>query len=622
MPTCIILFELDFFSLAKFKIMQPKIQENPSLEHEAQYKSIDSMLQYAMDSRVSNVKDSIDLTLQAKAKCEALNYAIGVAKCNCQLGLFYMIMGDHLAALEYSEDALTTFSNLGDKQGRADALYNIGSIEYKSTQYHKGLEHLYECLRIQKEIEDLKGQSKTLKAIGFIYEAFNELEKALETYVKCREISHLIDDKNGESNACNPLSGLYLKKGDYKNALESINTSIELKQETGDKRGLAFAWYGKGKIHLHVKEYKLAEEFFLTSMKVHTEVGEKMGCGMALTKLGQVCVATNKPKQAKDYFHEAIKVGESIDNWQIMYKAYFELFNIAMKEHNQAEALAYHIKYHDYKEQVINSETKSKIKSLESMWKMESLESEARIQRENNLIIKKKNEELDKFSSRVSHDLRGPISSLMGLYDVVKSEISEEKALKYFELYHHRITRINQTIIDLLELSKVNDWQMSKTIIDFDEMIHDCIDSFSYLPGFDKIEFSIEIERELKIQSDRSLMNTILQNLIENSIKYARRDIDKPTVNVQVKMTAEDYMCIIVEDNGIGIDPKFQEKVFDMFYRANDEVQGSGLGMFILKSAVEKLEGEVSLSSAVNKGTKFVILLPIIENMKKEYLGI
>ncbi|UXX78224.1 tetratricopeptide repeat-containing sensor histidine kinase [Reichenbachiella carrageenanivorans] len=602
--------------------MQPNIQNEPSLDYEAQLKRVDSMLKYAMESRVSSVKDAIDLTIQAQAKCVSLNYAQGLAQCSCQLGLFYMIIGDHLAALEYSQDALKLFTELASKQGMADALFNIGSIEYKSTKYHKGLERFYECLRIQREIKDVVGESRTLKAIGFIYEAFNEYDKALETYQKCRELSHLNNDKNGESNACNPLSGIYLKRGDYKNALETINTSIILKKETGDKRGLAFAWYGKGKIHLHLKEYEEARGYFLKSLKVHNEVGDKMGCGMSMTKLGQVCKSTNQYSEAKKYFHEAIALGESLDNLQLMYKAYYELFDIAMNDSNESEALAFHIKYHNYKEQVLNSETKSKIKSLESMWKMESLESEARLQRENNYAIEKKNEELDKFSSRVSHDLRGPISSLMGLYDVVRSEISDENALRYFQLYHHRITRINQTIIDLLELSKVKDWQLSSTRIDFDEMVADCIESFSYLPGFDKIQFDIELDKEMEIESDRSLMNTIIQNLIENSIKYARQDIDNPFVKIQVKQTAEDYMCVIVEDNGIGIEEEYQTKVFDMFYRANDEVQGSGLGMFILKSAVEKLEGEVSLMSEVNKGTKFVVLLPILENLKKEYLGI
>lgn len=602
--------------------MQPNTRKEPSLTNEAQINGIDSMLQYAMESRVSSVKDAIDLTLQAQAKSEALKYVKGLAKCSSQLGLFYMIMGDHETALEYSQKALKSFTELDDKQGIAEVLYTISSVEYKSSKYHEGLEHLYECLRIQKEIDDFNGQSKSLKAIGYIYEVFNELDKALETYERCRELSHLNNDKNGESNACNPLSGLYLKKGDYKNALEAISTSINLKKETGDKRGLAFAWYGKGKIHLHLKEYDEAREFFLKSLKVHIEVGEKMGSGMSLTKLGYICAETNDIDQAKEYFKEAIEVGEGINNQQIIYKAYFQLFNIAMAEGDEPQALAYHIKYHDFKEQVINSETRGKIKSLESMWKMESLESEARIQRENNLIVEKKNEELDKFSSRVSHDLRGPISSLMGLYDVVKSEISDPNSLKYFELYHHRITRINQTIIDLLELSKVKDWQLSKTTINFEEMVADCIESFSYLPGFDKINFEIELDADLKIQSDRSLMNTIIQNLIENSIKYSRQDIEDPFVRIQIKQTAEDYMCVIVEDNGIGIDEKYHSKVFEMFYRANDEVQGSGLGMFILKSAVEKLEGEVSLVSEPGKGTKFVILLPIIENMKKEYLGI
>ena len=602
--------------------MQPKVQKELSLDHEAQIKRVNFLLKYAMDSRVSSVKKSIDLTLEAQAICKSLEFAQGLAKCSCQLGLFYMIMGDHQSALDYSDESLVAYTELGDKQGMADALYNIGSIEYKSSQYHNGLEHLYECLRIQEDIEDKVGQSKSLKAIGSIYEVFHEYEKAMEIYVKCRELSHLIDDKNGESNACNPLSGLYLKIGDYKNALEVINTSISLKKESGDRRGLAFAWYGKAKIHLHLNEYQKAKELFLKSLKVHIDAGEKMGQGMVLTKLGQIDLAANHYEDAKRQFKEAIAIGEEIENKQLIYKAYFELFNIAMNENNETEALSYHIKYHDIKEQVINFEAKSKIKSLESMWNMESLESEAQIQRENNLIFEKQNEELDRFSSRVSHDLRGPISSLMGLHDVVKTEIKDEAALKYFELYHHRITRINQTIIDLLELSKVKDWQLSKTIIDFDELVADCIDSFNYLPRFKKINFSIEIEPQMKIQSDRSLMNTIIQNLIENSIKYSRQKISDPFVKIQIKQTAEDYMCIIVEDNGIGIDSQYQEKVFDMFYRANEDVQGSGLGMYILKAAVEKLEGEVSLISEVNIGTKFVILLPIIDNVKKEYLGI
>lgn len=284
-----------------------------------------------------------------------------------------------------------------------------------------------------------------------------------------------------------------------------------------------------------------------------------------------------------------------------------------MAESNRSEALDFHIQYTHLKDRVFNSESKGKMQSLESMWKMEALENEARVQREKNIVVEGQIEELDRFSSRVSHDLRGPISSLIGLYEVVKSEVTDEVALKYFDLYNNSLTRINQKVVDLLSLSKVKDWKMTRVEIGFEEIIADCIASFSYIPIFNKVNFVVDLDDSLSIQSDHSLISTIIQNLIENSIKYARKDSVEPFVKVIVKQSAEDYFCIIVEDNGIGIDSKYQDKVFDMFYRANDEGQGSGLGMYILKSAVDKLEGEVELKSILGEGTKFVVLLPILD---------
>lgn len=600
--------------------MQSKIQGIP-MQEESIHVNVDRLLSFAMESRVSNVRHAIDLALEAEERSKDQEYDLGLATSHDHLGLFYMIIGESELSVKYATLGLEEFQALQNKNGKATCLYTLGSVNYKKGNHHQGLEFLYECLRIQQDIGDLSGQSKTLKAIGYIYEIFQEFDKALETYQRCQKISHLNNDKNGESNACNPMSGLYLKRNDYKNALKAINISISLKQQTGDKRGLAFAWYGKAKIHISLNETEEAKILLKKSLSIHQKVSDHLGMGMALVKLGLLLKKSDSIK-AKEYLNRAIIAGQAIGNELILYKAHFQLFEIAMNEGNRNVALDHHIKFHDYKEGVINSETKSKIKSLESMWKMEALENEAKQQRDNNVVMEKQNEELDKFSSRVSHDLRGPISSLVGLYDVVKNEVSDPSAMKYFNLYHKRLKHIDQIIVDLLALTKVKDWEMTRTLIDFDGIVKECIDAFNYLPGFERINFSIDIDQDLSMTSDRILMNTIIQNLIENSIKYASSKVGQPFVNVKVQKSAEDFMCIIVEDNGIGIDERYQGKVFDMFYRASEDVQGSGLGMYILKSAVDKLEGEVSLSSELGKGSKFIVLIPILESLRKEYLGI
>lgn len=572
---------------------------------------VDTLLKHAYELRVSNVKQSIELAEEASRISEKITYQRGLATSQSHLGLFHMITGNNEEGLVCSELALSNFEAMDDKAGMAGALYNIGSIQYKTSNHHVGLEYFHRCLRLQQEIKDAIGESKTLKAVGYIYETFNEHDKAFETYLKCREISRSVNDKNGESNACNPLSGLYLKREDYKNAFETINTSIELKEETGDRRGLAFAYYGKAKVHLQLGEFEEAKELLLKCLDIHADVGEHLGSAMCLNKLGQLYYNLQQYDEAKTFLDDAITVGKEMNNHEVMFKAYYYHFKVAMAEKDEKKALRYHIQYHNNQQSVINSESSGKIKSLEAIWKAETLEREAKIQMEKNAVIEKKNAELDTFVYRVSHDLRGPISSLLGLYNVVGMDVEDKKALGYFDIYHQQITRLNNIIIDLIELTKVRDWEIKSVEIDFDQMVGDCIRSFNFMPNFEKIRFDIAIQNNMKIQSDRSLMNTVIQNLVENSIKYSKKD-GNPVVGISIRrLESDNTLRIKVQDNGIGIDEQDQERIFEMFYRANDDVQGSGLGMYILKNAVEKLEGEVKLESQLGKGSTFEIKIPI-----------
>ena len=103
-------------------------------------------------------------------------------------------------------------------------------------------------------------------------------------------------------------------------------------------------------------------------------------------------------------------------------------------------------------------------------------------------------------------------------------------------------------------------------------------------------------------------MNVIFQNLIENAIKYSRNDVS-PVVNVKV-IKMGDQLEITVKDNGIGIREEYQSRIFEMFFRANDKVQGSGLGLYILKNAVDKLSGTIDFKSKPNEGSQFQVKIP------------
>ncbi len=222
--------------------------------------------------------------------------------------------------------------------------------------------------------------------------------------------------------------------------------------------------------------------------------------------------------------------------------------------------------------------------------------------------LKYKNKELDTFVYKASHDLRGPIASLMGLFKIIENEITDPQSMEYFNLYNKQITRLNDIILNLIQLTKIKEVDVVKQKIDFEETIESCIGSFTNLPNFENVSFNINLELDKPFISDRTLVNTIMQNLIENAIKYSKPG-QKSEVQLEIKRNINDDLIIRIEDQGIGIEESIQGEVFNMFFRASNEVIGSGLGLYILKNAVEKLNGKVSLFSKVNEGTTFMIKL-------------
>ena len=282
---------------------------------------------------------------------------------------------------------------------------------------------------------------------------------------------------------------------------------------------------------------------------------------------------------------------------------------LAKKEGNTQLALGYLEKYFLQKEEVINSENYNIVKSYEALSKIESLEREAKAQEEKSEIVERKNAELDSFFYRVSHDLKGPISSLLGLYNVVKIDITDTKSLELFRMYHSQAVRMNDIVIGLINLTEIKNTEKLKTQINFEKLIDDCINSCRYLPNFSSAKFEKYIA-SFDFLAEWAIINTILQNLIENAIKYSRPNVE-PVIKISV-YREENFVVIIVADNGQGIAPEHQSNIFNMFYRATDKNSGSGLGLYILKRAVERTQGQIEFVSVPNQGSSFMVRIPCI----------
>jgi signal transduction histidine kinase len=227
--------------------------------------------------------------------------------------------------------------------------------------------------------------------------------------------------------------------------------------------------------------------------------------------------------------------------------------------------------------------------------------------KEQTKVIENKNAELDAFFYRISHDLKGPISSLLGLSALANREIKDAQAKEYMEKQQHQVERLNHIITGLINLTRLNHTELQKEKIDFDKIIDGCIVSLNGLPGFTSINFKKDIQDGIEFHSVWTLLNAILQNLIENGIKYSRQEF--PYVHIKVWQESE-WTFIEVADNGQGIHADHQSRIFEMFYRASQHASGTGLGLYILKRSVDRLQGVINMESTEGAGSTFTVKLP------------
>lgn len=233
-------------------------------------------------------------------------------------------------------------------------------------------------------------------------------------------------------------------------------------------------------------------------------------------------------------------------------------------------------------------------------------------------IIEHKNAELDSFFYRISHDLKGPISSALGVTLLAQLDVKDTLALEYFKRQQTQLERLSDIIKGLVKLTKLNDEDLQTKMIDFDKMINECILSFNSLVNFPKVKFKKEIDADIEFYSEWTLLNGILQNLIENAIKYAGDD--NPWVRINIRRESG-WVTIQVEDNGQGIPPEHQERIFDMFFRATENENGTGLGLYILKRSVDRLKGTIEIKSEVGVGSTFTVRLPSMKREPQPVMG-
>jgi signal transduction histidine kinase len=241
--------------------------------------------------------------------------------------------------------------------------------------------------------------------------------------------------------------------------------------------------------------------------------------------------------------------------------------------------------------------------------RLEKLKREARhaLRRQNEELMKV-NKELDNFVYSVSHNLRGPLASVLGLLNVARLEDVNSTLATVHSMMDVSMRKLDETLKEIIDFSRNARSEVVVARVDWNQVFSKSLDALEYLKSFNEVKITLDLKNSISFYSDERRIRAILINLLSNAIIFMD---EKKSSEVVVEITSSrDNAKIVVRDNGVGIQAGSLPKVFDMFYRGSEGSQGAGLGLYITREIVRRLRGEVQIASVPGQETIVTLTLP------------
>jgi signal transduction histidine kinase len=559
----------------------------------------------------------------------SLKYFLEVLKITEQLGLVSITARTYSSlawiykgqlnfelALDYVNQSEAIRKSIDDQHGVSSCQNIRGLIYYQQKKYDASLAEFEKSLRIREAIRHTEGISAVIFNMSLIYEDLNQLDKALALQLRAISIEKNIENRASLGISYNAVSALLIKLGRLKEAEGYIIKARDLAAFTKSRL------LQRNNVQMHTKLYEAQGKYKLAyeSQKRFQEINDSIyseGSAVKLSELqalyqldkkDQEIKLLNQDKQIKD---DQLKLQQG----QIRQQRFVIISGIAMF------LLVCFIAYKTYGyNQSIRKANFSIIEQKEEIQSQSEEISEAyntisEINRNLELKIEERTaalrqayKELDTFFYRSSHDFRRPLTTFMGLAEVAKITVKDQNALELFAKVKETANNLDKMLVKLQSISDVGAQQLVYKEVMLKEIFDNVCDAFNEQLVSKNIRTSSEINLSDTFFSYPAMIKIIIDNLVENAISFS--STHDPFIKLKVhQQNARVIMEFI--DNGQGIEQQYHERIFEMYFRGNEQSKGNGLGLFIVKKSVEKLGGKVTLTSEYMKGSTVTITLPI-----------
>ena len=218
------------------------------------------------------------------------------------------------------------------------------------------------------------------------------------------------------------------------------------------------------------------------------------------------------------------------------------------------------------------------------------------------------NQQLDQVIFKTTHDLKAPLLSALGLVSLAERALPDEKD-EYIALIKKSLLKLNLFIDEMTHFLRHDKLALQRQLIDLKQLLTEEIETLQNQLHTQRVATTVTLIGTVDFYSDLVRVRTIVTNILSNAMKYC--DVRKTSSFVKIDAVVTGEFCdICITDNGIGIEPEGKKKIFDLFFRGTDQSQGTGIGLFIVKDTVQRVNGTIEVDSIYGEGTTFRIRIP------------
>ncbi len=599
-------------------------------------------------SRKRAIKEHLD----AIGELETFNFKSGIANHYIRLGYRYNITHQD-SMLFYLDKGVELAKESNDASVMVIGLLALGNISFFNEDFNKALGYYIEVEKICNTTTSLINTEKhanSLEYIGYVMQKIKRFDKAIEYFYKSYDIVIKLGFPSNIAVMESNIAQQYMIEEKYSNAIPLLNKSIAYYEtfKVPDNRSIS-AYIDRGLCYKHLNKFKESEYDFLKAVEISKLPKNKKHYTNALYRLADAYLYFKDYKNAEQYYREAeilCKQEKNYDYLRIIYKG---LAEIETYNKNYEEAISL------LNETIKNTELERETKLSEAILKVETefqtqkKEKEIELLKLKNEIEKKqkyyylaflalilavsiliflvfrnkikiasKEKELNKikshFLSNISHEFRTPLTLINGpLIKLLESETLNDETKPSLQLIQKNTNRLIELVDQILELSKLDAGVVKISVEkgDLESFIRSSTDAFQFLAKEKKLKLHTSIDKMPWAWFDTDILDKIMNNLFSNALKYTA-PFGKITFEGFVKDNKELILSITNEVKNF--QEKDLNKLFERFYKSEEQSEGTGIGLSMIKELVNLMHGKIEAQIIDAKKINFKITLPIAEN--------